>query len=62
MLINVLLQVPQTNDSHTESHASVSVTNKRKPVEESELQEERPTKKAVTSSSNKLMAFAFKKS
>jgi hypothetical protein len=62
MLISVFLQVPQTDDSNTESHTSISVTNKRKPVEESEPQQERPAKKAVTSSSAKLMAFSFKKS
>jgi hypothetical protein len=54
--------MPQIDDSHTENHTSALLTNKRKPVEESELQEERPAKKAVTSSSSKLMAFAFKKS
>jgi hypothetical protein len=63
MLINGFLQVPQADDSQTESHTAVLLTNKRKPVEESESQEERPAKKAVTSSSSsKLMAFAFKKS
>jgi hypothetical protein len=60
MLINGFLQVPQADDLQTER---VLLTNKRKPVEESESQEERPAKKAVTSSSSsKLMAFAFKKS
>jgi hypothetical protein len=62
MLISVFLQAPQTDDSHTESHTSVLLTNKRKPVEESGSQEERPAKKAITSSSSKLMGFAFKKS
>jgi hypothetical protein len=44
------------------SQTVISEAKKRKPEEESESQEGRPPKKIVTSSSSKLMAFAFKKS
>jgi hypothetical protein len=57
----VFLQLPVTKDSDTESQTPVSETKKRK-SEESEPQKEKLPKKAITSSSSKLMAFAFKKS
>ncbi|XP_021932631.1 WD repeat and HMG-box DNA-binding protein 1 isoform X1 [Zootermopsis nevadensis] len=54
-------QVPVTNSS-AESQTPVPETKKRKSEEESGLHEENPPKKTITSSSSKLMAFAFKKS
>lgn len=44
------------------SQTVISEAKKRKPEEESESQEGKPPKNRVTSSSSKLMAFAFKKS
>ncbi|XP_069678187.1 WD repeat and HMG-box DNA-binding protein 1 [Periplaneta americana] len=49
-------------NSQTDSQPPVLETKKRKMEEESESQDQKPVKKAVTSSSSKLMAFAFKKS